>query len=103
MDSIPAILLLHPFDALISPALKAVYLSMASFGDAREEACFIFLSYRAISTERGRAYVFGALMDGESRSLLFSSAVANYRSGGRRRGRVYALQGGALWILGWLI
>ena len=33
-------------------------------------------------------------MDGESRSLLFSSAVANYRSGGRRRGKAYGLQGG---------
>ena len=61
---------------------------------ATKEACFIFSSYRAISAERRHAYVFGALMDGESRSLLFPSAVATYRSGGRRRGGVYGLQGG---------
>ena len=36
-------------------------------------------------------------MDGESRSLLFPSAVANSRSGGRRRGCVYGLQGGLSW------
>ena len=68
-----------------------------------KEACLIFCSYRAISTERRRAYVFGALMDGESRSLLFPSSVANCRSGGWRRGRVYGSQGGSLGILGWLI
>lgn len=92
------ILLLHSFDALIRPGLKPACLSTASSGEVGEEAYFIFSSYGAISTARRRAYVFGALMDGESRSLPFSPVVANYGSGGRRRGRVYGLQGGSLWI-----
>ena len=51
-------------------------------GRAGEEAGFIFSSYEAISTERRRAYVFGALLDEESRNLLFPPVVANYGSGG---------------------
>ena len=66
-------------------------------GRAGEEAGFIFSSYRAISTERRRAYVFGALMDGESRSLSFPSVVANYRTGGRRRGKHQGFQGVYSW------
>ena len=36
-------------------------------------------------------------MDGESRSLLFPSAVANYRSGGEEKGKRLCFAGGLSW------
>ena len=70
LTSSPAILLLHSFDALIRPSLKAVYLSTASFGDAGEEANFIFLFYRAESHRVRLGYPFLKMQGRRRRSFL---------------------------------
>ena len=82
------------FRPACKPSPQACLSFPGSLSGATKEAYFIFSSYRAINTERRRAYVFGALLDGEDGCLFFPSAVATYRSGGRRRGRAYGLQGG---------
>ena len=75
------ILLLQPLDPFIRPAVKSVNpfsLPLGSWGGILPH----LLLLSGYKSRRRRAYVFGALLDEESRNLLFPPVVANYGSGG---------------------